>query len=169
MPKPLPEANRLDYAAIWRGPFAALGLLTSDDRLIGVHFLPTETAARVPPRNSIAELACVELNAYLDRPTHAFQVPIHLKGSLHDLRVWQALQTIPAGSPRTYGAIATLIQSSAQAVGNACARNPIPLIVPCHRVVARGEKLAGFMGQKTDFALGIKRWLLAHEAPHVWS
>jgi len=78
--------------------------------------------------------------------------------------VWEAMQAIPAGETRTYGEIAAAIGSSARAVGGACGANPIPLVVPCHRVVASGGRLGGFMGAREEgFELAIKRWLLAHE------
>jgi methylated-DNA-[protein]-cysteine S-methyltransferase len=75
------------------------------------------------------------------------------------------MQSIPAGETRTYGELAKAIGSSARAVGGACGANPIPLVVPCHRVVGAGGSLGGFMGAREEgFELMIKRWLLAHEA-----
>jgi methylated-DNA-[protein]-cysteine S-methyltransferase len=62
----------------------------------------------------------------------------------------------------TYGELAQRLKSSARAVGNACRRNPIAIVVPCHRVVAASGD-GGFMGKRTGHALAIKRWLLAHE------
>jgi methylated-DNA-[protein]-cysteine S-methyltransferase len=57
-----------------------------------------------------------------------------------------------------------MLGSGARAVGAACGSNPVPVIVPCHRVVAAGGRLGGFMHSRADFSLNIKRWLLAHEA-----
>jgi methylated-DNA-[protein]-cysteine S-methyltransferase len=80
------------------------------------------------------------------------------------MEVWEAMQRIPAGETRSYGEVAAELRSSARAVGGACGANPIPLVVPCHRIVAAHRRIGGFMGAKTDgFELGIKRWLLAHE------
>jgi len=74
------------------------------------------------------------------------------------------MQRIPAGKTRTYGEVAQELHSSARAVGGACGANPIPLVVPCHRIVASGGSLGGFMGAREEgFELGIKRWLLEHE------
>ena len=63
---------------------------------------------------------------------------------------------------RTYGDIAKRVRSIPRAVGGACGRNPLPLIIPCHRVVAAGG-IGGFMGGRDDDPLAIKRWLLKHE------
>jgi methylated-DNA-[protein]-cysteine S-methyltransferase len=74
------------------------------------------------------------------------------------------MQRIPAGEMRTYGDLAHDIKSSARAVGGACGANPIPLVVPCHRVIAANRAIGGFMGQRGEgFELSIKRWLLEHE------
>ena len=74
------------------------------------------------------------------------------------------MQKIPAGATRTYGDLAADIGSSPRAVGAACGSNPIPIVVPCPRVIAVGGRIGGFMGARTEgFELSIKRWLLEHE------
>ncbi|MEW7983107.1 MAG: methylated-DNA--[protein]-cysteine S-methyltransferase [gamma proteobacterium symbiont of Phacoides pectinatus] len=83
-------------------------------------------------------------------------------GTPFQQRVWGALRRIPAGEARTYGELARALGSSPRAVGGACRANPIPLLVPCHRVVARGG-LGGFAGARGGRALEIKRWLLEQE------
>ena len=69
---------------------------------------------------------------------------------------------IPCGHVLTYGEIAAQLGSSPRAVGQACGNNPIPIVIPCHRVVAKSG-MGGFMHHNGGFALDIKRWLLAHE------
>ncbi|MGE0314530.1 MAG: methylated-DNA--[protein]-cysteine S-methyltransferase [Lautropia sp.] len=90
----------------------------------------------------------------------AFDVRLHLRGTPFQLRVWDALRSIPAGETRTYGAIAASIGASAavRAVGAAIGRNPVSLIVPCHRVIGANGSLTGYAG-------GVRRkaWLLARE------
>ncbi|TAM44799.1 MAG: MGMT family protein, partial [Gammaproteobacteria bacterium] len=76
--------------------------------------------------------------------------------------VWNALQRIPAGKVLSYGDLARKLKTGPRAVGNACRANPIPVVVPCHRVVASNGK-GGFMGKTGGKALVIKDWLLAHE------
>ena len=116
-----------------------------------------------PRRGTIAFLACVQIQSYLEDPAFEFDLPLKLSGTRHRLAVWEAMQRIPAGATRTYGDLARDLGSSARAVGGACGANPVPLVVPCHRVVAAGG-LGGFMGAKRDgFELAIKRWLLEHE------
>ncbi|HUL56030.1 MAG TPA: methylated-DNA--[protein]-cysteine S-methyltransferase [Usitatibacter sp.] len=158
-----PDASAFD--ACVRTPFATLGITASATHLTGIRFLAPSTPAKVPKKNTIAHLACVELQAYLDDPKFVFDVPIKLAGTHHRLAVWEAMQKIPAGKTRTYGEVAAAIHSSARAVGGACGANPIPVIVPCHRIVAAGGDIGGFMGARghEGFEIGIKRWLLEHE------
>jgi len=90
------------------------------------------------------------------------RAPVVLAGTRFQRRVWQALADIPPGRPVTYGALAARLGSSARAVGNACAANPVPLFVPCHRVVpVRGT--GGYAGHREGRFPAIKRWLLDHE------
>ena len=147
-----------------RTPFATLGIQATDTHVVGIRFLAPSTPAQMPRRNSIAHLACVQLQAYLDNPSFVFDLPLRFSGTHHRLAVWEAMQHIPAGKTRTYGDIAHDLHSSARAVGGACGANPIPVVIPCHRVIGSGGTIGGFMGAKSDgFELGIKRWLLGHE------
>ena len=72
------------------------------------------------------------------------------------------MQAIPRGQVLTYGEVAARIGSSPRAVGQACGNNPIPVIIPCHRIVGKAS-LGGFMHHSGGYALDIKRWLLVHE------
>ena len=155
---------REDFQACLKAPFATLGISTSETHLTGVRFLPLAAPAKSPRRNSIAHLACVQLQAYLDNPRFEFDVPVMLSGTHHRLQVWEAMRRIPAGGLRTYGEIARELGSSARAVGGACGANAVPIVVPCHRVVAANGAIGGFMGAREEgFELAIKRWLLGHE------
>lgn len=103
-----------------------------------------------------------QLQSYFDDANFRFQLPLDLKGTSHQKAVWTKMLEIPVGKVKTYGDIAKLIGSSGQAVGNACRNNPIPLIVPCHRVVA-ANAIGGFAGEKQGTLVKIKQSLLAHE------
>jgi len=152
------------FQARVRTPFATLGVSATDTHVTGIRFLAPYTPALMPAKGSVAHLACVQIQAYLDDGRFTFDLPLRLAGTRHRMEVWEAMQRIPAGETRSYGEIATMLRSSARAVGGACGANPIPLVVPCHRIVASGGKIGGFMGARDDgFELGIKRWLLAHE------
>jgi methylated-DNA-[protein]-cysteine S-methyltransferase len=106
------------------------------------------------------DLALRALDAYFAGHAPALP-PLDPEGSPFDRRVWEALVQIPGGETRTYGAIAASLgmPGAARAVGAANGRNPIWILVPCHRVVAAGGGLGGYAG-----GLAVKRWLLAHEA-----
>ena len=152
------------FQACLRAPFATLGITTTDMHVTGIRFLAPSVAARAPKRNTMAFLACVQIQSYLEDPNFVFDLPLKLGGTHHRLAVWEAMQRIEAGKTRTYGELAKEIGSSARAVGGACGANPIPLVVPCHRVIAAGRAIGGFMGERGEgFELGIKRWLLEHE------
>lgn len=152
------------FQACLRAPFATLGITATDTHVTGIRYLAPSVAARAPRRNTIAYLACVQIQSYLDDPRFEFDLPLQLAGTRHRLAVWEAMQRIRAGKTRTYGELALELGSSARAVGGACGANPIPLVVPCHRVIAAGGALGGFMGARSEgFELGIKRWLLDHE------
>ena len=89
--------------------------------------------------------ARAQLDAYFDGELTAFDLPLAPAGTAYQRRVWQALCAIPYGETRCYGDIARLAGGSARSVGQANGRNPIPIIIPCHRVVAAGH-LGGYSG-----------------------
>lgn len=94
----------------------------------------------------ILEAAKAEIDRYFSGRLTEFQTPVHLEGSPLQLSVWQAMRTIPFGQVLTYGDVAKAVGSEPQAVGTACGQNPIPVIVPCHRIVGAGGNLTGFSG-----------------------
>jgi methylated-DNA-[protein]-cysteine S-methyltransferase len=160
----MPDGNVAAFQACVRTPFATLGITATDTHVTGIRFLAPSVRALAPPRDTIAFLACVQLQEYLENPKFRFDLPIRLGGTRHRIAVWEAMQRIPAGKVRTYGEIAKELHSSPRAVGGACGANPIPVVVPCHRIVGAGGGIGGFMGASDDgFELGIKRWLLGHE------
>lgn len=105
-----------------------------------------------------------EILAYLHHAHAAFSLPAKLTGSAFQQKVWLAILAIPLGQTRSYSELAAQLNSGPRAVANACGANRLPLLIPCHRVVAK-KGLGGFMrGDKNG--LSIKRWLLAHEGVH---
>lgn len=151
----------MNYQAKLPVPFGVLGIRCSEDMLTGIDFLP---ASEKPQRatSALAETVCEQLLRYLEYPDAQFSVPLDLRGTPHRQKVWQAMLDIPHGQTRSYGEIAAELKSCAQAVGQACGANPIPVIVPCHRVVGKAG-LGGFAHHTSGAHLDIKRWLLAHE------
>lgn len=143
-------------------PFAVLGIVTDGAVVTGVRYLPRHTAPR-PPHDRAAERACREIERYLRDPAYVFQLPYRLEGTPFQRRVWREIEKLFPVKTITYGELARRIGSAARAVGGACGSNPVPLFVPCHRVLAASGGLGGFMGGKDDFPLSVKRWLLRHE------
>ena len=156
------SSSQLDYAAKVRTPFAVLGLRELAGRIIAIDYLSL-SSAELAPASALAAEASRQLLAYVDDPEARFDLPLTRNGTAFEQRVWTTIAKIPAGQVRTYGDVAKLVRSVPRAVGGACARNPLPLIIPCHRVVAAGGRIGGFMGGTDAAPLAIKRWLLRHE------
>lgn len=116
-----------------------------------------------PPETAFERQVAAELAEYFAGTRRKFTFPLEPAGTAFEKRVWKALEKIPYGETRTYGEIARAIgnPTAARAVGAANGRNPIPIVVPCHRVVAAGGKLGGFGG-----GLPLKKKLLSLEAAH---
>jgi methylated-DNA-[protein]-cysteine S-methyltransferase len=106
-----------------------------------------------------------QLREYFAGTRREFDLPLALEGSDFQKQVWTALGTIPFGGTVSYAELGEWVGTrNARSIGQANARNPIPLILPCHRVLTAGGGLGGFMGQGPDGeGAQIKRWLLRHE------
>ena len=150
-----------DYAAILPAPFGAVGVRLSGNALAGLEFLPPDTALRPSGGEAVVRVEH-ELAAYYANPRHLWKLTLAPAGTLFRQRVWQALLAIPAGHTRTYGELALDLASSPRAVGQAVGDNPIPIVIPCHRVLA-AHGLGGFMHETYGFPMAVKRWLLHHE------
>jgi len=149
------------YQAKLPTPFALLGIRTEGGVLAEITFLP-ESAGALSPRDRLAARACAQIDRYLEDSEFRFDLPIAFQGTPFQRRVWKRISAIDAGLTRSYGEIARELGSSPRAVGQACGANPVPLVVPCHRVLAAGG-LGGFAHHERGFHLAVKRWLLAHE------
>jgi methylated-DNA-[protein]-cysteine S-methyltransferase len=145
-------------------PIGGIGVGVEGDAVCAVSFGAdlsggVDAGARPPPL--LAEAEC-QLRGYFAGERTAFVLPLAVsRGSDFERAVWQAIAAIPYGETRSYGEIARSVgqPDGAQAVGTACNRNPLPIIVPCHRVIGANGKLVGFGG-----GLHRKRWLLQLEA-----
>ena len=150
-----------NFEAIHPVPFAVLGIRTNGKAVTGVRYLSGDVAPS-PPKSSLAREVVRQIECYLVEPDYVFDLPLEIDGSEFRKRVWKVMCEIPAGKTMTYGEVAERVGSAPRAVGGACGDNQIPLIIPCHRIVARNG-IGGFMHTTGDIELGIKRWLLAHE------
>lgn len=149
------------YAAVIDSPIGRLGI-HAEQALTSIDFVSNRIPLQ-PPRAPLARRVCAQLKAYFASPRSRFELPLAPQGTAFQQRAWRALRHIPSGTARTYGELARSLKSAPRAVGGACRANPIPIIVPCHRVVAANGP-GGFMGATRGRALDIKRWLLDHEA-----
>jgi methylated-DNA-[protein]-cysteine S-methyltransferase len=151
-----------DYQAVIDSPIPgvpSLGLKLSQGYLIGIDFL---TRWR---RESVTEEANAGVNLlrdYFAGRTVKYPPLLRPGGTDFQLSVWQALQQIPYGSVCTYGELASRLGTSARAVAGACRANPLPLLIPCHRVVAANGP-GGYMGSVSAAPVETKLWLLQHE------
>ena len=149
------------FYARFATPTCVLGIRTDGEALIGVVFLPL-SSGELEPSNRLAKQVCLQLGRYISDPDFRFDLPVKLGGTQHQRAVWTQLRAIGSGQTLTYGEIAARVGSSPRAVGQACGANPVPVVVPCHRVVARWG-VGGFAHHSDGFLLTVKRWLLQHE------
>lgn len=142
-------------------PFGYVQIRAQDDFIVSVDFvsLPFETNV---VKNKVLLQAQQQLLAYCVQPQSGFDLPLSMRGTPFQQRVWQALQKIPVGEVCTYGDLARRLKSSPRAIGGACRANPAPIIVPCHRVVSR-QGIGGYSGETTGANMDIKLGLLRHE------
>ncbi|MEE8189620.1 MAG: methylated-DNA--[protein]-cysteine S-methyltransferase [Kiloniellales bacterium] len=94
----------------------------------------------------LLDRAAAQLREYFANKRRAFDLPLAPEGTAFQRRVWTAMARIPWGETRSYGALARDVGSAARAVGGACGANPIPIVIPCHRVLATGGGLGGYSG-----------------------
>lgn len=142
-------------------PIGPLLAMKQGNALIGIHFAVDGTPAAAPPeserRDDRFSEVTEQLAAYFERRLDRFELKLELHGTVFQQQVWRALLEIPYGTTTTYSAIAASIRrpEAVRAVGAANGANPIPIVVPCHRVVGRDGSLTGFGG-----GLQVKRFLL---------
>ena len=152
----------LDYSARLAAPFAVIGVRTRAEYLTDLEYLPLG-AATLRPVDMFSKEVCRQLNAFIDDAHFKFDLPCAMLGTDFQRSVWERIRDIPLGETRSYGQIAKGVRTSARAVGTCCGANRLPLIIPCHRVVA-ADGIGGFMHTRSEGdALKIKRWLLRHE------
>ena len=159
--RPIPDPAA--YAAIHPSPVGPLGIRLDDlGRLCGLDVL--EQAPQRQPALPAAAPVLAALEAYFADPAGEGPLPtLAPAATVFQRRLRQALLEIPAGTVLTYAELAARLGSAPRAVGQACRRNPVPVLVPCHRVVARSGP-GGYAGATAGPRLAMKQWLLAHEA-----
>jgi methylated-DNA-[protein]-cysteine S-methyltransferase len=153
-------AHAMTNCCYFESPVGRLALEADGEALSAVRWADAgERALRGKPAPVLAE-ARRQLERYFARKLEAFDLPLSARGTDFQKRVWKMMCEIPYGETATYGGMAMALGSGPRAVGMACGRNPIPVIVPCHRVLGSGGSEGGYSGGK---GLPTKRKLLALE------
>ncbi|HAH62297.1 MAG TPA: cysteine methyltransferase [Treponema sp.] len=144
-------------------PVGTLCVAEENGAIIGLHIDNTAELSG-PCRNELIKKTVQELSEYFSGTRTSFDVPVNPSGTAFQMRVWEQLRLIPCGQTRSYGDIAKAVgnQKAARAVGHANNRNPIMIIIPCHRVIGADGSLVGFGG-----GIEAKQFLLDLEAHHA--
>lgn len=153
----------LQFDAIVKAPFGGVGISVQGMQ-VAIELL-SEKQEPKPTEKKLAKQVASQIEAYFSDSYYYFNLPLIFKGTPFQRRVWQVISAIPSGQVVTYSDIAQELGSGTRAVANACGANNLPLVVPCHRVVAK-KGLGGFM-QGDPKGPEIKKWLLQHEGVTV--
>jgi methylated-DNA-[protein]-cysteine S-methyltransferase len=149
------------YDVILDFPKMKVAVMTREERVAEIRYLHPQTKAKAPA-NALAARAARQLERYRDDPHARFDLPLLIEGTPFQRRLWQALCDIPCGRTLTYGQLAQKLGGEARAIGQACGDNRLPIVIPCHRVVA-ANGLGGFAHSTGGYLIEAKRWLLMHE------
>ncbi len=155
------------YSRIIDSPVGALTAISSDDGLVAILWPEDERLdldAQPVENHPVLDAAAAQLAEYFAGDRTSFDLPLDLRGTEFQVEVWQALAEIPFGETSTYGEQANRIgrPKASRAVGAANGRNPLSIVLPCHRIVGKDGSLTGFAG-----GLDAKRFLLDHEQAGV--
>ena len=145
-------------------PVGKIIVMADDEAVTHIELSAKHRPAGKPKLNAVLTRAQKQLVEYFTGKRENFDLPLKPEGTAFQQKVWKALARIPFGQTRSYGQIAKAVKSPAasRAVGAACGRNPLPIVIPCHRVVGSTGSLTGFGG-----GLSMKEWLLKHEGASI--
>lgn len=161
MPKSKEPSTRLALSFVVSSPIGLLRCTVLENKLVSIEFTDDDNFL-TPPTNDFSKKVAKELIAYFKSADHCFSFAIEPRGTPFQQSVWKALSAIPSGKTLTYGQLAKQLKSGPRAIGQACRTNPIPIVIPCHRIVASNH-LGGYAGQQQGKIFQIKEWLLKHE------
>ncbi|MCB5188654.1 methylated-DNA--[protein]-cysteine S-methyltransferase [Methylobacillus caricis] len=151
---------RQNFDALIEAPFGAVGILVDEEYVTGINLIPESMSPYCIPQ-PFAQYVAQQLKQYLQDSSTTLDIPHLLQGTPFQKRVWRKMSEIPLGQVWSYSELAEQVASGPRAVANVCGANHLPLLIPCHRIVAKSG-IGGFM-QGTAKGLEIKRWLLQHE------
>ncbi|MDB4511884.1 methylated-DNA--[protein]-cysteine S-methyltransferase [Arenicella sp.] len=139
-------------------PIGAMEIVANDNAVLSIHFVARTSNVK---SNALTILAKTQLRQYFESKLEQFDLPLQPAGTEFQQTVWRALTSIPFGQTAAYADIAKLIHKpkAVRAVGNANGKNPMTIVIPCHRII-------GSDGTLTGYASGVERkaWLLKHES-----
>jgi len=140
-------------------PVGAIAISADDDALVSIDMLG-ESARPDDVRHPLLDEAAEQLAAYFDGRLRKFDLPIAPPSTKRGNELRAAIVAIPYGEVANYGEVARKASSGPRAIGQACRRNPLPIVIPCHRVIAAGGKIGYYSGGS---GVATKRYLLNHE------
>lgn len=126
----------------FNSPVGPITVRERDGAIASVHFGAAQEQRETP----ILSAAKVQLDAYFFCGLKQFELPLAPVGTAFNRRVWEIIAAIPYGHTLTYGEVARRLGGDARTVGGACGANPIPIIIPCHRVMGQGGTMVGYSG-----------------------
>lgn len=141
-------------------PFGTLEIICESKHLLRIDILRSEVGERLINTNAITEKTKRQLEAYFEGKRVDFDLPLLPQGTAYQKKVWQHLLKIPYGVTISYKTLAcwTGNENASRAVGHANSKNPIMIVIPCHRVIGKNGTLTGYAG-----GLDVKKWLIEHE------
>ena len=150
-------------SAYYQSPIGYLEIIANDNALVAIkqaQAVPAKAKNNSSTSNKVINQTITELKDYFSGKTKQFSVPISFKGTEFQNKIWNTLLTIPYGQTTSYAEIAKKIGNpkAVRAVGSAIGRNPIPVIIPCHRVITSDGKMGGFA-----WGIDVKKELLKVE------
>lgn len=153
----------MNYEAIINTPIGHLGIQSNKQNsfITDISFLTKSISIKtssIPLINQTIN----ELENYFSNPHFTFTIPLQADGTELQKKIWQLMRKIPVGQTLSYSEIAEKLNTSPRVVGNACRANPIPILIPCHRIVAKNH-IGGFAGAIKGELINMKTWLLNHE------
>lgn len=149
----------MEYQYTYSTPLGTLQIITDEEAVTKIFFGEKDRKATVE-KTPLIEKVIQQLEEYFQGKRTEFELPLNPQGTPFQKRVWEALRTIPYGETRTYKQVAEMVGNpkACRAVGMANNRNPLPIVIPCHRVIGGNGKLVGYAG-----GLSVKEFLLSLE------
>lgn len=149
-----------DYFHFYKSPLGLLRLKSDDYGLKSVSFVDAEQDISDGSVSEILRMTIIQLNEYFEGKRFQFNLNLDPEGTVFQQQVWNLVQMVEYGKTKNYGDIAKELGSArfSRAVGMANGKNPLPIIIPCHRIIGINGKLVGYSG-----GMERKKWLLLHE------